>query len=294
MSQGDIYAILSGFFWSFSVILMRVSGFTIPPIPLTFFKSFVAILCFFGASIWLGESLVPALSANAWMRLCISGVLGITLADTLIASALNRLGASMHALADCIYAPSMVAVGFVMFGERLTGWELFGGTLVIAGVLIGMGLSAEVTTRRQLYSGVLLAAVAHVIMAVGILMVRDIYRECSVVWVSGFRFTVATVVMGVGLSLRHQKTQLFLGFQRRDSWLKMIPMAIFGPFLATMCWVAGFKYTTVGRAAIFNQLSTVFIIVLAWLVLREKLSFRKWIGVGVALAGALIVAGLKG
>jgi drug/metabolite transporter (DMT)-like permease len=292
MNQGDVFAILSGFIWSFSVILMRVSGFTIPPIPLTFFKSFVAILCFFTTAIWLGEALVPSLPANAWIRLCISGVLGITLADTLIASALNRLGASMHALADCIYAPSMVVVGFLMFGERLTGWEIIGGILVIAGVLIGMGLSAEVTSRRQLYIGVFLAAIAHIIMAIGILLVRDIYREYSIVWVSGFRFTVATVVLGVVFSLRHRSTQLFLGFQRRDSWLKMIPMAVCGPFLATMCWVAGFKYTTVGRAAIFNQLSTVFIIVLAWLVLREKLSPRKWIGVGLALTGALIVAGM--
>jgi len=46
LSLGDWCAIGSGFFWSFSVILMRISGYTIPPLPLTFFKSFIAIVGF--------------------------------------------------------------------------------------------------------------------------------------------------------------------------------------------------------------------------------------------------------
>ena len=290
MSQGDSYALLSGFFWSISVVLMRVSGHSIPPIPLTFFKSTVAIICFAVASPLLGEPLIPELSANEYFRLCASAVLGITIADTLIAAALNRLGASMQALADCIYAPAMAVIGFLMFQEQLSTWEILGGTIVVSGVVIGMGLSAEVTSRRQLYTGVLLAASAHVIMAVGILMVRDIYSEISVVWVSGFRFLVATLALGGFASFRFREQKLLLGFQRRDTWKTMLPMAILGPFLATIFWVAGFKYSTAGRAAIFNQLSTVFIIVLAYFFLKEKLSKRKWIGVGLALLGAIIVA----
>jgi drug/metabolite transporter (DMT)-like permease len=66
-------------------------------------------------------------------------------------------------------------------------------------------------------------------------------------------------------------------------------MALLGPFLATLFWIAGFKYETVGRAAIYNQLSTVFIILLAWLILKEHMSRRKVAGVVLAIAGALIV-----
>jgi drug/metabolite transporter (DMT)-like permease len=70
----------------------------------------------------------------------------------------------------------------------------------------------------------------------------------------------------------------------------MIPMSILGPFLATLFWVAGFKHLTAGRAAIFNQLSTVFIVVLAYLVLKEKFTMRKTVGVVLAVAGSLVVA----
>jgi drug/metabolite transporter (DMT)-like permease len=54
--------------------------------------------------------------------------------------------------------------------------------------------------------------------------------------------------------------------------------------------VAGFKYLEAGRAAIFNQLSTVFIILLAYFLLGEQLTKRKLIGVVLALVGALLVA----
>ena len=70
----------------------------------------------------------------------------------------------------------------------------------------------------------------------------------------------------------------------------MIPMSIFGPFLATLFWIAGFKYLPAGRAAIFNQTSTVFVILLAYFVLKEQMTKRKIAGVTLAIAGALIVA----
>ena len=70
----------------------------------------------------------------------------------------------------------------------------------------------------------------------------------------------------------------------------MLPMAFFGPFLATICWVAGFKFTTAGRAAIFNQMSTVFIIILAVLFLRERLTGHKVVGVILAVSGAVLMA----
>jgi len=293
MPIGDLCAIGAAIVWSFSVILMRIAGLSIPALPLTFFKIVVAIICFAVVLTFQGQLWVSGLSTGDYLRLLASAVLGITLADTMIASALNRLGASLQALADCVYAPSIALVGLLMFGERLNTWELIGGSLVVSGVFVGAAMTTEVKSKRDLWIGVGLAAGAHLIMAIGILMVRDIYTQHSIVWVSGFRFFVAALVMAMGVAITSPKQirrKLFLGFQRPDTWLTMIPMALLGPFLATLLWVAGFKYLPAGRAAIFNQLSTVFIIVLAYLFLKEKFTPRKAIGTALALIGSLLVA----
>ena len=292
MSFGDICAVASALFWTVAVILMRVSGLKVPPLPLTFFKIWVAVLLLMGTLLWEGSPWVLGLTSQDYLRLVVSAVLGITLADTMIASALNRLGASLQALADCVYSPVIALVGLVMFGEHLSAWEMVGGALVVSGVFVGATRTVEIKKPNDLWIGILLAAGAHIIMAVGILMVRDLFREHSLVWVSTFRFIVAGVMMlfwgalGGRKKLRH----LFLGFRARETWKFMIPMSILGPFLATLFWVAGFKHLNAGRAAIFNQLSTVFIVILAYLILKEKFTARKIAGVLLAIIGSLVVA----
>lgn len=286
--QGEAQAVLAALFWSVAVILLRISGLSISALPLTFFKSAVASLGFVVMLLALQEPLLPALETEAYLRLVASAVLGISVADTLFVAALNRLGASLQALADCIYAPALALVGFLMFGEGLNGLETVGGLLVVIGVALGMSRVTQVD-RGALYSGLLLAASAHIVMGVGILMVRDVFREISVLWVSGFRFVVATVVLGLFCAYRGAEANLFYPFKRRDLWKWMVPMSILGPFLATLFWVGGFKYTTPGRAAIYNQMSTVFIIILARIFLKEDLSPRSLVGVGLAACGAIVV-----
>ncbi|MGB6221760.1 DMT family transporter [Haloferula sp.] len=293
MPIGDFCAITSGFVWAISVILMRVSGFQIPPLPLNFFKSTVALACLALLHLALGENWWPELPEGAHLRIAISAIIGISLADTMIAAALNRLGASLQALADCLYSPVIITIGFIMFGETLNAWELIGGALVVSGVFVGAAMTAEIKQPRDLWVGIALAAGAHVLMALGILMVRDIYLEGPLVWITGYRFLIATIVILLWGIFRYRKAMpevLFAGFRRRDTWLTTIPMAFFGPFLATLLWVTGFKYLIAGRAAIYNQLSTVFIIIMAYFFLKEKFTVRKAIGTVLALLGSILVA----
>jgi len=293
MSLGDFFALASALVWSFSVILMRVAGYQIPPMPLTFFKSCVALILLVLTLILLKKPLIIDLSGYDYLRLVISGAVGISVADTMIAASLNRLGASLQALADCAYTPTITLVGFLMFGETLNAWEIMGGLLVVSGVFVGAVVKTNVATRKDMIIGIILAASAHAIMGVGILMVRDIYREESVVWVTGFRFFVAVLAMFLYGYIRYPgrlKAKLLLGFYRTDMWRTIIPMAILGPFLATLFWIAGFKFLEAGRAAIYNQMSTAFIIILAYAFLGEKLTTRKALGVFLALSGALLVA----
>lgn len=290
MNEGEIFAVLAALVWSSCVILMRVAGFQIPPVALTVFKSGTATIFFVIAIPLVGESFFPSLSACNYLRLTVSAILGITIADTLYAAALNRLGASLQALAGVMYSPSMVAVAFLLFGEMLGRWELLGGTLVVAGVAVGMRKNEDVHSQRDLAVGIIMAMSSHLIMAIGILMVRDVIREHSVVWISAYRFLAATVVLVAVASIRLPVREVFLGFRRRDIWKIMIPMSFLGPFMGTMFWTAGFKHTTAGRAAIYNQLSTVFIIILAVFFLRERLTKRKVLGVALAVCGAILVA----
>ncbi len=293
MHTGDIYAIGSAFFWSFSIILMRVAGLKVDPLPLNFFKICIGLACLIILAAYNREGWPENLDTYAYFRLGISAVIGISIADTMIAAALNRLGASMQALADCAYSPAIILVGYLMFGEVLAPLELIGGALVVSGVFVGASMTSEIKNKRDLWTGIILAASAHILMAIGILMVRDLYREQSIVWLTGVRFLIAALIMLIWALLRSPgtlRTGLLAGFYRPDTWKTMIPMGITGPFLASLCWIAGFKYLPAGRAAIYNQLSTVFVILMAYVFLKERFTPRRAIGTTLAIAGSLAVA----
>ena len=69
----------------------------------------------------------------------------------------------------------------------------------------------------------------------------------------------------------------------------MLLGTFFGSYLSLLCWLGGFKYSQAGISALLNQTSTVLIILLAAIVLKEPLTRVKLLAVGMAFAGAAIV-----
>ena len=64
MPIGDLCAVSSALLWSGSVILMRISGRQLGPLPLTFFKIWIAVGCFLLVLVATGGPWVPDLSGR--------------------------------------------------------------------------------------------------------------------------------------------------------------------------------------------------------------------------------------
>ena len=72
---------------------------------------------------------------------------------------------------------------------------------------------------------------------------------------------------------------------RRLRWPLLLAAAFIGQYVAVLLWVGGYKYAPATVAAILNETSSAFIVLLAALLLREPLTPRKLIGVTCTLAG---------
>ena len=70
----------------------------------------------------------------------------------------------------------------------------------------------------------------------------------------------------------------------------MLAGAFMGTFLSVIFWLAGFKYTLAGRAAIYNQLSTILITLMAGIFLKERLNYRSRLAEALTVAGAVQVS----
>ena len=64
--------------------------------------------------------------------------IGITIGDVLFFASLNRLGASLEAIAGCMYSPIVMLLAFVLFGESMTPMGFVGAALVVGAILLDL------------------------------------------------------------------------------------------------------------------------------------------------------------
>lgn len=78
-------------------------------------------------------------------------------------------------------------------------------------------------------------------------------------------------------------------FKPTKQWKFLFPGAFLGSYLSMALWVAGFKYTGAAIAAVLNQTSMIFAIILATWLLKEKMTKRKFAAVCIAASGVLLI-----
>jgi len=296
---GEVAAVLTAFSWSVAVVFFRLAGENSSSLAFNLFKSAFATVLFFlilpfaewGQMTSLKSLLFPVLTQKEWVLLTVSGILGVTLGDLFFLMAIKRIGASLNALISCIYSPLVMLFAFLFLDETMPLIGVIGGAFVVTAVIVaGNTHSIEGVDRNRLASGIFYAVLSEIAMVAAVIMIRDIFREQSVYWVLSFRFFVGTFFMLPLLLSKKVRTNLksMLKPVKQRNWI--ILGSLFGPFLATILWLLGFKYTLAGKAAVYNQLSTIFIFILAAIFLKEKLTTKRVIALILGVFGAVLVS----
>ena len=289
LNQGDIFAILTALFWSSGVILFQVSGRILSSLQISLLKNIIGVIGFIGFLAVQGV-VFPSFTHHELWILIISGILGVAVVDLFFLASLRRLGAGLNAIVSTAYSPTIFLLAFFMFGEVISLQAYFGGILVIAGIIIGTLELPKNRSRENIAWGVLYGITAQALTAFSVLLLKPMMEVHPVVPIALVRFSTGAVLsicfLVFAKGLPALRATIKLGFKHPP----LIIGSIMGTFLSVIFWLAGFKYTLAGRAAIYNQLSTIFIILMAAIFLKEAMTRRKWLAVTCALSGALLVS----
>ncbi|MBI4700987.1 MAG: DMT family transporter [Deltaproteobacteria bacterium] len=290
---GEICSLASALVWAVAVVLFRKSGESVPPVALNLFKNAAALVLPVPTLLVAGIELVPAgVPAGVWLRLLLSGVVAIGIADSVQFASLNLLGAGRTAVVDCLYSPLVVLAAALVLAEPI-GPALVGGlALMVAAILLESGRPAGGTPaaeRRRVRLGVALGVLAMLAMAVGIVLAKPALSGVPVLWATAVRLAGGTAFVAVqGLLPRH-RAAVAQAFTPSRMWRVTVPAAVLGNYLAMIVWLVGMKYAPASVAAVLNQTTTLFIPLLAAPMLGERLTARRLGAVGMGFAGAVIV-----
>jgi len=299
---GELLSALCALVWAIAVIFFKKTGEFVSPLSLNIYKNIVAIILWIPTLFIFKTPILPRVPGWYYLITCISGFLGITIADTLFFMCLNRIGANLTALVDCLYTPMvLLLLGFV-FSEPIGISILISGVLIISGILIGTLKREDFgVSKKDFFYGLLLGSLSMFFVAVGIVMMKEplgnyksAFESVPLLWLTGFRILSATIFLVAGAVIHKDRKKHFSCFIPSRAWKTMLPGSILGTYISMVIWLAGWKYSAnPAVATVLNQLTLIFVMILSAIYLGEKITVRRILAVFLAGAGG-VIAGLYG
>ncbi|NVK21586.1 MAG: DMT family transporter [Kangiellaceae bacterium] len=297
---GEIFSISCAICWAVAIVLFKHCGESLTANTLNLLKNCIGLLLLIPTALFLEGVILPNLTLVQWSIVLASGYFGIAIADSWYFEALRRLGAGRTAIVASLYSPFVVIFSIIILQESLETWQWLGFVLVLLGILLVVyQRHYKEIDKRQLLSGVAYAASSVLLTALGVVLVKPILENPAdslsdnFFWIVTFRLLAGVVGTLFFLLLKNKFKLVIEEFKTgKHNWSGLIIASVFASYLAMILWLAGFKYTSASVASVLNETANIFIVLLAWLFLKEELSKRKITGISLAFAGVLVFIGV--
>ena len=284
---GGLFALGAGACWATASILFGKLGKSVSSLAMNFGKGLVGLACL---GIAVGVAGFHGASGQAWLYLSLSGLVGITLGDTVFFDTLRRLGPRRTLLMTTLIPVLVAIMSFALLDERLSGQAWLGAAITVAGVSWTMW---ERLPEGE-DTGSWRAGIGYGLITVLTCAVAAILSKLGVQGVRPLDATLIRLLAGTG-------GLLALGLFRRQVWAWVTPFpaprqlgalvaaAVVGTFVGIWFSMASFAYTSATVATILSATDPIFVLPLAALFMGEKLRPRPVLGAFVALLGVSLL-----
>ena len=293
---GELSALLAAIFWSIAVIIFKSASNEVSPFLITALKNTIGSFCFlvffllFDIPLWYDD-----FQQIDYFKILISGVLGMGLADVLFIYALSQIGANRIALINCFEPVVIYILSSIFLGTILNIGQLIGFLVVIISLLI-MTYEKD-TNELDKYikrKGILLQISAVILSSIGIVMIKPVLLKINndiniQLWLTFFRLLPGMITAWIVLLFQKKKIRLSQPFLQLNFIIKILFSSILGTFIALSFWIIG--YANIEHppvASILGQTSVIFIILLSWFFLKEKITKQRIVAMLFALSGVIL------
>lgn len=287
--SGDAMALGCALAWAIAVLSFRRLK-DLEPAAVNLFKNSVATGLLLLTMAALGMRPDLSRSAGDWALLALSGVLGLAVADTVFLAGLRRIDASVAAVADCAYSPTVLLLSTLFLGESLAAGLVVGAPLVVLGLLLvslqprdGAGAGKPVDR-----GGVALVMAGVVTTAIGVVVAKPALERSDLLEATAIRLGAGSVALFVFEVARGRRREVLSLFRPQPAWKHALVATLFGTYVSMILWLGGMKYGTASRAALLNQMGAIFVLVLSRLS-GETVPPRRWAGAAIAITGVALV-----
>lgn len=287
LSASDVMALGSALAWAIAVLFFRQLA-DVSAAATNLFKNTVASGLLLLTMAVFGISFATHRSAYDWAVLAGSGVVGLAIADTLFFAGLRRLEASLVAICDCAYAPTVFVMSALFLGESFRVGLLIGAPLVVLGLFLASWQPHRARGVPVDRLGIAYTVLGVITTAAGVIMAKRVLGSSELIEATTVRLLAGTAVLIAYHVVARSLGAALVLFRPQPAWRFALPGTFFGTYVSMILWLGGMRLGAASRTSVLNQLAAIFVLILSR-VLGEKLPRRRWLGAGLAVTGACVV-----
>ena len=180
-------ALSAAIFWSIAVIIFKSASEEISPFLITALKNTIATICFFSLFIFIDIPIwYDGFETLDYLKIVVSGILGMGLADVIFLYALSKIGANRIALINCFEPVVIYILSVIFLSTVLTSQQILGFVIVIIAILIiNYEKDIDDLDFRVKRLGIMLQISAVILSSIGILTPAFMrhYRRHAIVFI---------------------------------------------------------------------------------------------------------------
>jgi len=284
--MGYLFALTATLFWSGNAVIARFIADTVPPVGVSFWRWFVALLVCIPFTYPAFRRNLPEVRKH-WKYLTITAFLGVALFNTLLYTAAHTTTAFNIAVISTLTPVIILSFSVLFTGERLRGLGLFGFFLSAAGILslVTDGHPVRIFDMK-VANGDFIMLFAAGVFALYTVLIRRKPRSVDMNALIFFIFTAGLFMLFPVYLIEeiYYKPVLF----GRDEILCFIYIGIFASFVSFMLWNRAVVLIGAARSGAVYYSIPVFTGIFGYLFIGEALTAADIVSMLVVALGVYL------
>ncbi len=272
--------------WALGAILFKTLGERLSSPSMALVKSFISTILLGVVVLALG---IESTTTETLLILLASGALGIAVGDTLFFAALKDLAPQTLVILLTSGQVLTVLLAIVFLGEAPAGQTWIGIALVVAGTGVVLRASMAGQTGKSQLRGIAFGFLSVVCMAVSMIIAKKGLKQVSAMEGTLIRMSGGVLTMFI-LGLFNRQLQSWVTpFRDKRLLVRFVGsvcVVTFGGFWLSLLAV---KHLDVSVANTLNSTEPLFVLPLAAILLKEKISFTAVGGALGTVAGIALI-----
>lgn len=290
---GKLCALLAAFCWACAVPVLQRGAKELHPIAACAIRNACGVF-------WLLVFLIPqdvpirtaaeSLTVQQAALFLVSGVIGISLADTLFFLGARHLQVGVIGLTQTIYSPLVVFISCLVLHERMTPTQVMGaGMVVTSTILLKLAVITDDSRTKNDSIGFFCMIGCVLANVASILLLKVSVGAFPVPLLMPARNFIGLVPLLLWIAFQRPDSAVRLQFGSLQSWRGLLLGALLGSALSSTLWVLGFAHTKASIAALLNESSAIFMLLIGYMFLGERLGRRQLAIAALAAAGLCLL-----